>query len=134
MGRARADDSVVMDTPKTVRSVSVDRIETWSYVRSDASLFAEAAREDPSLVTDYYELNWYLYRLDEIQRAATSEGKHPAAVAAIRTMAELIGLLGPQLSVDARTQVLQLPEGMSEAALIALATGSYAAPEIGVLE
>ncbi len=73
---------------------------------------------------DYYSLSWYLRRLDELQASAELQGKHPAAVSAIRTMAELVGLLGPQTSlVDARVQVLQLPEGLSEGALLALARG-----------
>src|SRR5258707_9549012 len=75
---------------------------------------------------DYYEIAWYLRELDTIQQEARVEGRHPAAVSAVRTMAELVGLVGPAVgNVDARVQVLALPEGLSESALIALATGAY---------
>lgn len=75
---------------------------------------------------DYYSIAWYLSRLDELQESAEAQGKHPAAVSAIRTMAELVGLLGPQtVQGGVNVQVLQLPEGLSEAAILALASGSY---------
>jgi hypothetical protein len=68
---------------------------------------------------------FYWRELDELQQEARAEGKHPAAVAALRTMAEIYGLVGPQTSInDNRMQVLALPEGLTTEQLIAIATGT----------
>lgn len=102
----------------------------------------EASQLQLGATEDYYDVRWHLRRLDQFALLAAETGKLPAAVAAQRTMMEAVGLIGPQISVDARTEILQLPEGMSEAALIALATGTYidvaassdGSPEIGTLD
>lgn len=110
-------------------AVPVDRDSEELQMQRAASLYLqhEEARNEVEYEPRYYDVNWYLKRLDSIANSAENEGKHPAAVSAVRTMAEIVGLLGPLVNanIDARTQILQLPEGISEETLIALATGAY---------
>lgn len=72
---------------------------------------------------DRFDLRWYLYRLDQLTLISVETGKLPAAVAATRTMMEAVGIVGTaQMNVDARTQILQLPEGLTTEQLVELAT------------
>jgi len=113
MGRYRADSPAKLARVETDEATAAQR-------RQNAASTLEG---------DYYSRAWYLRRLDEVQLSAERQGKHPAAVSALRTMAELAGLIGPPASlVDARVQVLALPAGLSEQALIALASGWQAPP------
>lgn len=86
---------------------------------------AKVEYEAKQRLGNYYDIAWYLRQLDDIQQEARAIGKHPAAVSAVRTMAELVGLVGTQtVAVDGRVQILTLPEGLSESAILALAMGS----------
>jgi len=72
---------------------------------------------------DRFDLRWYLHRLDQLTLISVETGKLPAAVAATRTMMEAVGIVGTaQMNVDARTQILQLPEGLTTEQLVELAT------------
>lgn len=98
-------------------------------VQSYAARHALAAKAKVSYALrrggEWQSIDFYMRELDELQQEARAEGKHPAAVSALRTMAELQGLIGPQTSInDNRTQVLALPEGLTTEQLIAIATGT----------